>query len=384
MASLLLVMIYLAFISLGLPDALLGAGWPGMYGELGVSVGDAGLLTMVCGVGTVYSALNSQRFIARFGTGKVTACSTALTAVGLLCFSLCGKFWMLCLCMIPLGFGAGCIDAALNNYVAIHYESRHMSWLHCMWGIGTTVGPYVMGMVFGLGLSWRWAYRSVGFIQLLLAVALVAALPLWSRVGPVVGETEEPVETEALTTMETIALPKAKAAAACFFFYCAVEQTAGLWAGSYLCLHKGLSAEAAAKFAGLYFLGLTVGRAISGFLTVWWNDRQLVRGGLLLILGGILCMVLPVGTSAVLVGLVLMGLGSAPIYPCMVHSTPRLFGAARSQAVVGVQMTGAFLGSCLMPPLFGVIAEHMGVAALPLELLLLLGCLAVTHILVER
>ncbi len=383
MATLLLILIYMAFISLGLPDTLLGAGWPEMYVDLGVSVGDAGFLTMVCGVGTVFSALNSARFIARFGPGRVTAFSTGLTAVGLLVFSVCGKFWMLCLCMIPLGVGAGCVDAALNNYVAIHYESRHMSWLHSMWGIGTTVGPYIMGVVLSLGFSWRYGYRTVGLLQLVFAAVLFAALPLWARVQPNSQQTEE-VQTEALSVKDTLAMPGVKAAAACFFLYCGLEQTAGLWASSYLCLHRGLPAETAAKFAGLYFFGLTAGRILSGFLSMRFSDGRLIRMGLVLILAGVVCVLLPSPVGAALLGFVLMGLGSAPVYPCMVHSTPIRFGTARSQAVIGVQMTGAFLGSCLLPPFFGLLAEWTDIALLPVQLLILLGCLTAAHCMVEK
>ena len=266
MAGVLLLIIYVSFISLGLPDTLLGSGWPTMYGQLGVSVGDAGILTMVCGVGTICSTLCSQHLIARFGTGKVTAGSTALTAVGLLCFSVSGKFWMLCVCMIPLGLGAGCVDAALNNYVALHYESRHMSWLHCMWGVGTTVSPYIMGAVLAAGASWRLGYRTVGFLQLGLSAILFATLPLWTSVRVSKTAVDAEVDMEVLPLRKTIAIPGVKAAVACFFLYCALEQTAGLWASSYLRLHRGISADAAARFASLYFLGITAGRGLSGLL----------------------------------------------------------------------------------------------------------------------
>ena len=379
----LLLLIYMAFISLGLPDTLLGAGWPEMYGDLGVELGTAGVLTMLCGVGTVFSALCSQHLIARFGTGRVTAFSTGLTAVGLLLFSVSGEFWMLCLCMVPLGIGQGCVDAALNNYVAIHYESRHMSWLHCMWGVGTTVGPYIMGSVLAMGFGWRYGYRSVGLVQLVFAAVLFAALPLWLRKTDG-GQAQEEVGTEALSLRETLAIPGVKAAAACFFLYCGVEQTAGLWASSYLHIVRGFSSETAAKLAGLYFFGLTVGRALSGFLTMRFSDRQLIRLGLVLIFAGAVCILLPSHKAAALLGFVLMGLGSAPIYPCMVHSTPAYFGEARSQAVIGVQMTGAFLGSSLLPPLFGLLTRWLDIALLPVQILILLGGLAAAHCMVEH
>ena len=276
----------------------------------------------------------------------------------------------------PFGGGAGCVDAALNNYVAIHYESRHMSWLHSMWGIGTTVGPYIMGVVLSLGFSWRYGYRTVGLLQLVFAVVLFAALPLWSRVRPCEQQTEE-VQTEALSVKDTLAMPGVKAAAACFFLYCGLEQTAGLWASSYLCLHRGLPGEAAAKFAGLYFFGLTAGRILSGFLSMRFSDGSLI-------LAGAVCVLLPLPVGAALIGFVLMGLGSAPVYPCMVHSTPIRFGAARSQAVIGVQMTGAFLGSCLLPPFFGLLAEWTNIALLPVQLLILLGCLTVSHCALQK
>lgn len=379
MATILLFIIYLSFISLGLPDAMLGSGWPSMYPAFGVPVSYAGFVTVICGVGTTLSSVLSQWVIARFGPGKVTAFSTALTAAALLGYSLSGSFPLLCLCAIPLGLGAGCVDAALNNYVAIHYESRHMSWLHCMWGVGTTVGPYVMGTVLSAGLTWRSGYQVIALMQAALALVLVLTLPLWGKVR---GRMDLPSGAEGTTAIpmgQLLGLPRVKAAVLFFFFYCALEQTAALWASSYLYIHRGVTAEVAAGYAGLFYFGITAGRAITGFLTLRFTDRQLVLMGFAILFMGIVWVVLPLGLPFALAGFLLIGLGCAPSYPCLMHRTPALFGAARSQAVIGVEMAGAYLGSALMPPLFGVVAEGTSFGLLPLWLGALLFGLWASH-----
>ena len=377
MATVLLIIIYLSFISLGLPDAMLGAGWPSIYPEFGAPVSYAGLVTVICGVGTTLSSMLSQWVIARFGPGKVTAFSTGLTAAALLGFSFSGSFPIFCLCAVPLGLGAGCVDAALNNYVAVHYESRHMSWLHCMWGVGTTVGPYVMGTVLTAGLTWRAGYRTIAMMQAALTLVLVLTLPLWGRVKAQENHTE--AETVAVPMKQLLGIPKVKAAVLFFFFYCALEQTAALWAGSYFFLNRHVTAEMAASYAGLFYFGITVGRGVTGFLTMRFTDRQLVLFGFVILALGILCVMLPPGLPFAMAGFLLIGLGCAPSYPCLMHRTPALFGAARSQAVVGVEMAGAYLGSALMPPFFGLMAGMLDIALLPVWLGILLVGLCASH-----
>lgn len=399
MTQLLLAIIYLAFISLGLPDSLLGSAWPTMYQQFGVPISYAGIISMIISAGTIVSSLQSDRLTKKLGTGKVTAISVAATAVALFGFSFSHSFWALCLWAIPYGLGAGSVDASLNNYVALHYESRHMSWLHCMWGVGATAGPYIMGIALSMGQGWNMGYRYIGIIQVVLTAVLVFSLPLWKgRKSPTenlqnaemeqllenVSEKADTTAEKALSLREILKIAGAKEVMLCFFCYCALEQTAGLWASSYLTLHKGVSSETAAIFASLFYIGITVGRAISGFITMKLNDTQMVRLGQSIIVLGIMAMVLPGSNVLALAGLILIGLGCAPIYPCVIHSTPAHFGADKSQAIIGVQMAFAYIGILAMPPLFGVLASRISVALLPCYLFAILVVMVVMHELLTK
>ena len=378
MVSLLLAIIYLAFISLGLPDALLGSAWPTMYPEFGVPVSYMGVISMIISLGTIVSSLQSDRLTRRLGTGMVTACSVALTAAALFGFSVTHSFWGLCLWAIPYGLGAGSVDASLNNYVALHYASRHMSWLHCMWGIGATAGPYLMGFALTGGSGWNGGYRYIAILQIVLTAILFFSLPLWK--GQKAGEAEAvQLEGKALSLREIFQIAGAKEIMLCFFCYCAVEQTTGQWASSYLTLCRGVSPETAASFAALFYLGITLGRAVCGFLTIRMRDEQMIRLGQGILGVGVIAMLLPGSQATALTGLILVGLGCAPIYPCIIHSTPAHFGAERSQAIIGVQMASAYVGTCLMPPVFGLLANHISAALLPVYLLILLALMLAMH-----
>ncbi len=384
MFQLLLIIIYLSFISLGLPDSLLGAAWPTMYPQLAVPVSYAGIISLIIAAGTVVSSLQSDRLTRRFGTGRVTAFSVATTAVALFGFSVSSRFWQLCLWAIPYGLGAGSVDASLNNYVALHYKSKHMSWLHCMWGVGASAGPYIMGFVMTHGGSWSGGYRSIALIQIVLTAILFCSLPLWKGRPQVTDNAGNQVEAKPLSLRQVLKIRGVKQVLVCFFCYCALEQTTGLWASSYLTLHKGVSPETAAGFASMFFLGITAGRALSGFLTMRLSDVQMIRLGQGLIGGGIVILLLPLGAAASLVGFVIIGLGCAPVYPCIIHSTPAHFGADKSQAIIGIQMACAYVGTCLMPPLFGLIANHIGVSLLPWYLVAILALMIVMHELLIR
>ena len=384
MFQLLLIIIYLSFISLGLPDSLLGAAWPTMYPQLGVPVSYAGVISLIIAAGTVVSSLQSDRLTRRFGTGRVTAFSVATTAVALFGFSVSSRFWQLCLWAIPYGLGAGSVDASLNNYVALHYKSKHMSWLHCMWGVGASAGPYIMGFVMTHGGSWSGGYRSIALIQIVLTAILFCSLPLWKGRPQVTDGAGNQVEAKPLSLRQVLKIRGVKQVLVCFFCYCALEQTTGLWASSYLTLHKGVSPETAAGFASMFFLGITAGRALSGFLTMRLSDVQMIRLGQGLIGGGIVILLLPLGAAASLAGFVIIGLGCAPIYPCIIHSTPAHFGADKSQAIIGIQMACAYVGTCLMPPLFGLIANHISVSLLPWYLVAILALMVVMHELLIR
>lgn len=387
MTSLLLAVIYLAFIGLGLPDSLLGAAWPAMQPSLGVPLSYAGILSMIIALGTVVSSLQSDRLTLRLGTGRVTTISVGMTAAALLGFSLSGSFWQLCLWAIPYGLGAGSVDAALNNYVALHYKSRHMSWLHCMWGVGATTGPYIMGLALTRGAGWSAGYATIAGLQVLLTLLLLLSLPLWkSRPG---ARETAPAATPAreqrkpLSLAAVLGIPGAREIMIAFFCYCALEQTCGLWASSFLHLGHGMTEERAAGLAALFFLGVTAGRAASGFLTIRLSDTRMIRLGQLLLLIGTSLLFLPASACA-LAGLVLAGLGCAPIYPCVIHATPSHFGKELSQAVIGVEMAAAYIGTMLMPPLFGVLANHIAVTLLPLYLLALLALMTAMTERLER
>ena len=376
MFSFLLPLIYLAFISLGLPDSLLGSAWPVMYPELGAPVSAAGLISLIICCGTIFSSLQSDRLTRRFGAGGITAASVALTAAALLGFSISHTFGALCLWAIPYGLGAGSVDAALNNYVALHYESRHMSWLHCMWGVGTTVGPMVMGVALAHGAGWNTGYRVIGVFQVLLAIVLAVSLPLWKKRT---SDDDGSPAPQALTLGQVIRIPGAKEIMLSFFCYCALESTAGLWASSYFTLVRGVSAEAAANLAGLFYFGITAGRGASGFLTLRFDDTQMIRLGQSVLAVGVVALLLPGPTILSMIGFILVGIGCAPIYPSIIHGTPARFGAERSQAMIGVQMASAYVGSMLMPPLYGLAAQHLSPALLPFYLLALLALMVWMH-----
>ncbi len=375
MIHLLLVVIYLAFIGLGLPDALLGAAWPTMYPQFDMPVSYMGFVSITISIMTVISSLQCDRLIRKFGAGKLTAFSTAMTAAAMVGFTMSTEYWMLFVWAIPFGLGAGCVDSALNNYVAIHYKSWHMSWLHCMWGVGAAIGPYLMGLALTSGHGWNRGYFYVFAIQATLALIIFISLPIWKQSDR--EEVEKKMKT--LSLKEILKIPGTKSVMILFFCYCALEQTAGLWASSYLVLSKGITEEVAARFGSLFYIGITVGRAISGFISMKLNDRNMIRLGSSIIIGGIAIMFLPFGKAAALAGLLIIGLGCAPIYPCVIHSTPIYFGADKSQSIIGVQMASAYVGNCLMPPLFGIIANHISISLLPFYLLLLIAGLIIMH-----
>ena len=383
MINLLLAIIYLAFISLGLPDALLGSAWPTMSHDIGAQISWAGGISMVISAGTIVSALLSDRMTKRFGAGKVTFVSVALTALSLLGFSFAPNYLVLIFLAIPYGLGAGGVDAALNNYVALHYESRHMSWLHCMWGIGASAGPYVMGFALSCGFGWSAGYQYIAIVQVILTVILFASLPLWNNrkshklLKPIQISKEY---SKTLSFAEVLRIPGAKNILIMFFCYCAIEQTAGLWASSYMVLHGGVSRVVAAGWASLFYVGITAGRFISGFLTMRFNDETMIRLGQLVMILGILVLLLPLPNHIALVaGFVIIGLGCAPIYPCVIHSTPHYFGADKSQAIVGMQMASAYIGSMLMPAIFGFIGQNVSMSFLPAYLIILLSIMAFMH-----
>jgi len=369
MYSLLLAIIYIAFISLGLPDSLLGSAWPSMQAQMHVPVSYAGIISMIISGGTMISSLLSDRLTKKLGTGLVTAISVFLTAAALFGFSRSGTFWMLCMWALPYGLGAGAVDAALNNYVAVHYASRHMNWLHCFWGVGAAVSPYIMGYCLSSGRGWSGGYQAVFIIQILFTAILFLTLPLWK--GQPHSPGQEAADAPVLKLSQILRIKGVVSVLLAFFGYCALETTTGLWASSYLVLGRGIGPEMAAKYASFFYLGITFGRFLCGFVSNRMGDRNMIRIGIATIFVGIAAICLPVETDRIcLYGLIVIGLGCAPIYPAIIHSTPSNFGAECSPAIIGVQMASAYAGSSLIPPLFGLIASGLSILLYPAFLLL--------------
>ena len=354
-------MIYLSFISLGLPDSMLGSAWPAMNVSLNAPLWGAGLVQMLISFCTIISSLNSAKLIRRFGTGKLTAISVATTALALLGFSLAKNYAFLLLMAVPLGLGAGAVDAGLNNYVALHCEAKHMSWLHCFWGIGTIIGPMILSAVLRVGGSWATGYRAVGLIQCAVSALLFATLGMWKH-GNI---QQEEHGAKALSVWEVLSLPGAKAGMVTFLCYCAVESTLGLWGATYISQVRGVDEATAASFGAMFYIGITVGRAISGFMAMKLLPKQMVRVGQALLALGCIFMMIPAGSTLSGIGLVVCGLGCAPIYPNIIQDTPVNYGTENSQAAIGVQMAFAYVGSTFLPSIFGALAGVGGYGLLP-------------------
>ena len=375
MFSLLLFIIYLSFISLGLPDAVLGAAWPIIHEEFGVPISFSGSIYMLISCCTILSSLKSESLRLRFGTGKITAFSVLLTAVAIFGFSISPSLSVMLCFAIPYGLGAGSVDAALNHYVAVHYSGRSMNWLHCMWGIGAALGPYILGFVLQRGESWRSGYQVLSMIQATLTIVLFLSLGLW-------GKEEKKEKTEEKKTpmsfRQILSITGAKECLVSFFLYCAIEQTLGLWSGSFMVYSLKIEAKLAASFVALFYFGITFGRFLAGILAAKWQDEALILGGCgILFLGLVLlfCSMVPgqevklfemeLRQILVICALLLSGLGCAPIYPAIIHSTPRNFGAENTSALIGKQMAAAYIGSMSFPPFFGVLAKIFGTGLFP-------------------
>lgn len=374
MYSLLLVIIYIAFISLGLPDSLVGSAWPVMRLDLNVPISYAGIITMIISCGTIISSLMSDFLTKKLGTGLVTAISVFLTAAALWGFSIAGKFWMLCVLAIPYGLGAGAVDAALNNYVALNYKARHMSWLHCFWGVGASISPYIMGYALPSRWGWSGGFGIVSIIQIVLTIVLFVSLPVWKlKPKNEFGSSKDEPNTQSNNSKNLIEILKIKGVPfvlVAFFAYCAAEATAMLWASSYLVEVRNINKELAAMLASLFFLGITLGRFISGFVSEKLGDKCLIRIGIAIMLSGIVLIIIPDKYNICsMAGLIIAGLGCAPIYPSIIHSTPANFGKENSQAIIGVQMASAYIGTTFMPPLFGIIARYGFMKLFPIYML---------------
>ena len=367
MGSLLLAVIYLIFISLGLPDSLLGSGWPTMQTVFGVPSSWAGYVSMTICFMTIVSALLSPGLIRRFHTKWIVIVSIFLTVLGLLGFSICGRYWMLFLFAVPYGLGAGSIDAAVNHYVAKHFSSSVMNFLHCFYGVGAVISPSIMALALRLA-RWNEGYRWTAYIQTGILLVVLLSLPLWRRNEAAEGEAER----DGAGIRETLRVPGVVLTLIAFFSYCAGEATCFLWTPSYFAgTRPGLSDETVAAFGSLIFGGLMLGRLISGFISNRLGDRLLIRLGIAVELLGILLVFLPAKSTAVpAVGFVVIGTGMGPVYPSIQHMVPTNFPARYSAAVIGLQMASAYIGSTFMPMVFGHLQQEVGIRVMPAYLLL--------------
>ena len=376
MVGLLLALIYICFISLGLPDSLLGSAWPTLSKEISAPTSYAGIVSMVICIGTITSSLFSDKLLRKFGAGLVTAVSVTTTAVALFGFSISTEFWMLVLWAIPYGLGAGGVDSILNNYVALNYKAQHMSWLHCMWGVGASISPYIMSFALIKLDDWSSGYLIVSIIQIVLSAIIFISIPLWKKSAE---NQSEKVKVKPLSFKQIFAINGAIACFFTFFCYCALELTTSLWASTYMVQKWNVDPEVAASFASMFFLGLTFGRFLSGFLAMKLSDHFLIRMGMIVIMFGIALLLIPIHSSLALAGFIIIGLGCAPIYPCIIHMTPKVFGEDNSQAMIGVQMAFAYTGFSIMPSLFGVIAQNISISLLPVYQLVLLCIMLILH-----
>jgi len=377
LSTLLLLIIYLAFISLGLPDAMLGAAWPMIQVDFAIPMAGAGLISMIISGGTILSSILSGRLINRLGTGKVTLVSVTLTAVALFGFSASRQYVFLCLLAVPLGLGAGAVDAALNHFVALHFSARHMNWLHSFWGVGATAGPVIMSLLIARSGRWQKGYLTVAIVQFLLVAILFASLPIWKKFS----ENYSTIAKEGTKgSQQSIwRLPGIRTALLGFFSYCGLETTTGLWGASFLVQSKGISAADAAGWISLYYLGITIGRFFNGILTARFNNTTLIRFGQALIGCGTVLLIVSSQPVFSLAGLVLIGLGCAPIFPSMLHETPVRFGADNSSKLMGWQMAFAYTGTTLVPPALGLIMGQIGIRFYPIFLAALLLVLTISH-----
>ena len=366
---LLLVVIYMSFISLGLPDSMLGAAWPMIYPTIGADVSMAGFISMTACIGTVISSLSFSRIARRFSTRVITAVSIFVTSFALFLMSKATSIYMMLPISLLLGLGGGCVDSALNNYVSLHYSTGAMSFLHGFWGVGTTIGPILLGILIPLGYTWRTGYVSLSAIQGVILILSLLAFPLWKlkeKENQKEGISED--NTKVVSTKEAIKRNGAVYALLGFFAYCALENTIMVWNATYM-VSGGLLESKAASFSSLFFWGMTIGRIMTGFVADKYGDAFMNRvGGVVLILAIILTPIVPVEFFWII--LLLLGLGCAPFYPMMMHQTPRLYGVDASPSLIGLQMASAYVGSTLAPPVFGFISKYLGMWIFPLYIFL--------------
>lgn len=373
MATLLLIVIFIDFIGLGIPDSLFGAAWPAINSDFGLPISAANAVTVTMTVCSIISSLMSAKLTEKFSTSKIAAVSTALTAVGLFGFSISKNIYMMFFFTLFLGFGAGAIDAVLNNYVAVHYRASHMNFLHCFYGIGVTLSPYLMSLALK-NRSWQSGYHLAFIIQLVISIIAFASLPLWQKNGRLSESSDEKSEkSEKSSFAELIKLPGIKSTWLVFFGSCALEYVGGTWSSSFLVNSRGITVDRAALFVTVYYGGIAFGRFLSGIFSSKLKPQQIILIGTILIIPAIVLVSQPFIPNLIAVGMFLIGLGNGPLYPNMVHLTPIRFGAQRSQAVMGSQMAAAYIGILSMPTLTGFLAQKFSTDIFPYCLAVLYG-----------
>lgn len=373
MATILLIIIYSAFIGLGLPDSLFGTAWPAIYNELSLPLSLGSAVTIIITCGTIVSSLFSSRVIAKYGTGKVTAVSTAMTATALLGFSLSGSFLPLCFLAIPLGLGAGAIDTGLNNYVALHYSSSQMSLLHSFYGIGITISPYLMSRLLNTSTGWRGGYRGAFFIQLGIALVLFLTLPLWKKVAG--EEVQEEASAKVLSLRELAKIPGVVNMWILFLTSCAIESTTNGWGSTFLVEFKGLAVDQAAQAMIFYFVGFTAGRILSGLLATKLSCWKIIRIGMVVLGCALVLLLLPLPDFVTTIALFLIGMGNSPMFPNFMYLTPENFGADISQSVIGSQMAASNTGFLVAPLLCSLLGQALGMGVFPIYLSALFVCM---------
>ncbi|VEU82257.1 MFS transporter [Acholeplasma hippikon] len=368
MASILLVIIYIAFISLGLPDSLLGSAWPVIYKDLNIPISSMGMLTMLISFGTITSSLFASKLNHKFGSGLVTSISVFLTAIAMFGFSISNSLLMLSLFAFPYGFGAGAIDSTLNNYVSLHYKKKHMNFLHAFWGIGTLVGPFAMSYAISNKLGWQKGYEVVAMIQLVISLIVFGSLFMWKK-----QREEQQNEQEHLNIFQVLKIKHIKYLMFAFLLYTGFEATMFNWVSTYLVKDKGISEDLGALLASIFFIGMTVGRIISGILSNKVKSKHIIRIGFLLIITGMIVILFSfIYYQVAVLGIIIAGLGAAPIFPSIIHRTPSLFDRKKSQAIISIEMFFAYSGVVLMPAIFGLIANYVTIQSLPLYILIII------------
>ena len=382
MMTVLLIIIFISFIGVGLPDSILGTAWPSIYREFDLPVSLAGYITATVSACTIISSLLSSKVINRFGTGVVTAVSTILTVVALFGFAFSGNAIFFFVMAIPLGLGAGSIDTALNNFIALHYSATKMNFLHCFYGLGIAASPYIMSYALGNDNNWRKGYILVAVIQSVIALIAILSLPLWKKVERQEKKADNVVKV--LKLSDLIKMPAVRLSCYAFFSSCALELTAGSWSSTYFVNTKGVIPDKAAQITMLFYVGLAFGRFLSGVLAKKLSRWQIIGISTGVLFGAIIMFILPVSIMATSIALFFIGLGIGPIFPNLTHLTPENFGRDISQSVMGVQQASAYIGIMIMPWLFGTLAQICSTKIFPCYLFIMFMVYMTTLVMLNR